>query len=106
MTYYLLLKGDTEKDVMFETNVLGEESFGVFYPSIGFILMNKIVNERPELLEDIKILDDHKTSHTITEFLDKLEKWRIKKALLLCFLFVSLIVTFGGFYEDYKLGRL
>ena len=100
MTYYLLLKGDTEKDVMFETNVLGEESFGVFYPSIGFILMNKIVNERPELLEDIKILDDHKTSHTITEFLDKLEKWRIKKAWLLCFLFVSLIVTLGGFYED------
>ena len=80
MTYYLLLKGDTEKDVMFETNVLGEESFGVYYPSIGLILMNKIINQRPELLEDIKILDDHKTSHTITEFLDKLEKWRIKKA--------------------------
>ena len=80
MTYYLLLKGDTEKDVMFETNVLGEESFGVFYPSIGFILMIKIINQRPELLEDIKILDEHKTSHTITEFLDKLEKWRIKKA--------------------------
>ena len=80
MTYYLLLKGDTEKVVMYETNVLGEESFGVFYPSIGFILMNKIINQRPELLEDIKILDDHKTSHTITEFLDKLEKWRIKKA--------------------------
>ena len=34
MTYYLLLKGDTEKDAMFETNVLGEESFGVFYPSM------------------------------------------------------------------------
>ena len=80
MTYYLLLKGDTEKDVMYETNVLGEESFGVLYPSIGFILMNKIINQRPELLEDIKILDDHKTTHTITEFLDKLEKWRIKKA--------------------------
>ena len=80
MTYYLLLKGDTEKDVMFETNVLGEESFGVFYQSIGFIQMNKIINEKPELLEDIKILDDHKTSHTITEFLDKLEKWRIKRA--------------------------
>ena len=80
MTYYLLLKGDTEKDVMYETNVLGEESFEVFYPSIGFILMNKIINQRPELLEDIKILDDHKTPHTITEFLDKLDKWRIKKA--------------------------
>ena len=80
MTYYLLLKGDSEKDVAYETNVLGEESFEVFYPSIGFILMNKIINQRPELLEDIKILDDHKTTHTITEFLDKLEKWRIKKA--------------------------
>jgi len=80
MTYYLLLNGDTEKDVIYETNVLGEESFGVFYPSIGFIIMSKIVNDRPELLEDIKILDDHKTSHSITEFLDKLDKWRIKKA--------------------------
>ena len=80
MTYYLLLNGDKEKDVIYETNVLGDESFGVFYPSIGFILMNKIINQRPELLEDIKILDAHKPPHTITEFLDKLEKWRIKKA--------------------------
>jgi hypothetical protein len=80
MTYYLLLSGDNEKDVIYETNVLGEESFEVFYPSIGFILMNKIINQKPELLEDIKILDDHKTSYTITEFLDKLENWRIKKA--------------------------
>ena len=83
MTYYLLLSGDNEKDVIYETNVLGEESFGVFYPSIGFNIMSKIINDRPELLEDIKILDDHKTSHSITEFLDKLDKWRIKKAWLM-----------------------
>jgi len=80
MTYYLLLDGDTEKDVIYETNVLGEESFEVFYPSIGFNIMSNIINNRPELLEDIRILDDHKTSHSITEFLDKLDKWRIKKA--------------------------
>ena len=80
MTYYLLLKGDTEKDVMYETNVLGEESFEVFYPSIGFILMNKIINERPELIEGIEILDEQRIPYTITEFLDKLEKWKIKKA--------------------------
>ena len=47
MTYYLLLDGDTEKDVIYETNVLGEESFGVFYPSIGFNIMSKIINDRP-----------------------------------------------------------
>ena len=38
MTYYLLLKGDTEKDVIYETNVLGEESFEIFYPSVGFMI--------------------------------------------------------------------
>jgi hypothetical protein len=82
MTYYLLLNGDTEKDVIYETNVLGEESFGVFYPSMGLGLLNKIIQdvEDDALLEDIRILDDHKTSHSITEFLDKLDKWRIKKA--------------------------
>ena len=82
MTYYLLLDGDTEKDVIYETNVLGEESFGVFYPSMGLGLLNKIIQdvEDDALLEDIRILDDHKTSHSITEFLDKLDKCRIKKA--------------------------
>ena len=82
MTYYLLLDGDTEKDVIYETNVLGEESFGVFYTSMGLGLLNKIIQdvEDDALLEDIRILDDHKTSHSITEFLDKLDKWRIKKA--------------------------
>ena len=80
MTYYLLLNGDDEKDVMFDTNILGEESFGVFYPSLGFNILNKIINQKPELLEDIKIIDDHKKSHTITEFLDIVEKLRIKKA--------------------------
>ena len=34
MTYYLLLDGDTEKDAMYDTNILGEESFKVFYPSV------------------------------------------------------------------------
>tara|TARA_B100000424_G_scaffold264081_1_gene252075 strand:- start:226 stop:468 length:243 start_codon:yes stop_codon:yes gene_type:complete len=80
MTYYLLLKGDTEKDVIFDTNVLGEESFGVFYPSQGFNLLHKIINEKPKLLEEIRIIDDHKNPHTITEFLDNLDKLRIKKA--------------------------
>ena len=79
MTYYLLLKGDTEKDTLFETNVLGEESFETFYPSIGFTVLNKIINENPEVLETIKILDEHKNPYTLTEFVDKLSLWKIKK---------------------------
>ena len=38
MTYYLLLDNDSEKDVIYETNVLGEESFETFYPSTGFMI--------------------------------------------------------------------
>ena len=80
MTYYLLLEGDTEEDALYDTNILGEVSFGTFYPSVGFIMLNRIINDRPELLETIKILDEQKKSHTITEFLDKLEQWKIKKS--------------------------
>ena len=80
MIYYLLLKGDTEKDTIYETNVLGEESFEIFYPSIGFIVLNRIVKDKPEILETVKILDERKKSYTITEFLDVLEQWKIKTA--------------------------
>ena len=78
MTYYLLLKGDTEKDVMFETNVLGEESFETFYPSIGFMILQRILNDKPEIIETIRILDDKKNPYTIEEFVSKLEQWKIK----------------------------
>jgi|TARA_R110001592_G_scaffold15148_2_gene66557 hypothetical protein len=80
MTYYLLLSGDSEKDALYETNVLGEESFETFYPSVGFTILNRIINQKPELLESLQILDEQKKSYTITKFLDKLEKWKIKSA--------------------------
>ena len=41
-------------------------------------MLNRIINEKPELLESIQILDDHKNSYTLTNFLDELEKWKIK----------------------------
>ena len=78
MTYYLLLKGDTEKDAYYDTNVLGEESFGTFYTGQGMVALNNIVNQKPELLETIKILDETKKSYTLTEFMDILSKLKIK----------------------------
>ena len=78
MTYYLLLKGDTEKDVIYETNVLGEESFETFYPSVGFMILQRILKDKPEIVETIKILDEKKNPYTIEEFVNKLEQWKIK----------------------------
>ncbi len=80
MTYYLLLSGDSEKDALYETNVLGEESFETFYPSVGFMILTRIINQQPELLESLQILDEQNYSYTITEFLDKLQQWKIKKS--------------------------
>ena len=76
MTYYLLLSGDTKNDYH-DTNVLGEESFGKFYTEKGMRAFHNIVNNKPELLEDITILDDHKKQYTITEFMDILSKLKI-----------------------------
>ena len=78
MTYYLLLKGDTEKDVIYETNVLGEESFETFYPSVGFMILQRILNQRLEIIESIEILDEKKNPYTIEQFVNKLEQWKIK----------------------------
>jgi hypothetical protein len=78
MTYYLLLENDTEKDVYFDTNVLGEESFGTFYTGQGMVALNNIVNKKAELLETIRILDDYKKSYTLTEFFDILSKLKVK----------------------------
>ena len=78
MTYYLLLSGDSEKDALYDTNVLGEESFETFYPSIGFMILQRILNDKPEIIETIRILDDKKNPYTIEEFVNKLEKWKIK----------------------------
>ncbi len=78
MTYYLLLEDDSEKDVYFDSNVLGEESFGMFYTGQGMVALNNIVNQQPELLETIKILDDTKKSYTLTQFMDILSKLKIK----------------------------
>jgi len=80
MTYYLLLKGDSEKDTMFETNVLGEESFGTFYTSVGFMILQRILNNNPEIVDTVKILDERKKAYTIEQFVNKIEKWKIKNA--------------------------
>ena len=57
--------------------ILGEKSFGTFYAGQGMVALNNIVNQRPELLETIKILDDTKKLYTLTEFMDILSKLKV-----------------------------
>ena len=46
MTYYILLDNDSIEDI-WDENILGEESFGVFYPSVGFHMLQRIINQKP-----------------------------------------------------------
>ena len=77
MTYYILLDMDSVEDI-WDDNILGEESFGTFYTGNGFVALNNIVREKPELLESVAIIDEQKTSYSVEEFLDLLKKWKIK----------------------------
>ena len=77
MTFYLLLSGDSEKDVIYDTNVLGEESFGTFYTGNGFKALQNIVVRQPNLLERVTIRDEKNNQYSVEEFLDLIQKWKI-----------------------------
>ena len=81
MTYYILLGNDSTDDV-WDQNTLGEESFGSFYVGLGFLALNNIIQREPELLSTVKIKDEMGNDYSVTEFLDKVEKWKIKSCLI------------------------
>ena len=81
MTYYLLTKGASgNTDLIDESSMIGEESFGTFYVSMGFNLLQKILNERKEIIDTVKIIDKRKRTYTIEEFVEKLGRLRIKSS--------------------------
>tara|TARA_B100000214_G_C23589518_1_gene455623 strand:- start:219 stop:449 length:231 start_codon:yes stop_codon:yes gene_type:complete len=73
--YYIVLSERTED--LWDQNTLGEESFGTFYTGLGYIALNNIIQREPELLSRVKIKDEKGKNYSVTEFLDKVEKWKI-----------------------------
>ena len=80
MTYYLLLSGDSEKDAHFDSNIIGEESFGKFYPERGFFGLLNMTEKKSELLEQVIIKNETGEILTIEQFLDKIESLKIQKS--------------------------
>ena len=78
MQYYLVLPGDKEADMLNEANSLGEEVFGLFYRGSGLRILMNIVNTKPEMLPACKIMTEKGNQLTITEFLDTLNKLKLK----------------------------
>ena len=80
MTYFILNKKESIENLMFSSNQLGEESLGSFYPEQGWVALMNMINTSPESLENYTIFDEKGGMYTITEFLDTIEKLKIKRA--------------------------
>ena len=78
MTFYMLMKGDTEKDTINSTNTLGEISFNTFHTEDGFKILMNLVEKYPEKLEEVRIIDQQVKDYTIEKFLDKIKGLKIK----------------------------
>ena len=73
-------KEEKKENLMFSSNILGEESLGSFYPEQGWIALSNMMNNSPESLPNYQILDEQGKTYTVTEFLDVVEKLKIKRA--------------------------
>ena len=73
-------KEEKKENLMFSSNILGEESLGSFYPEQGWIALSNMKNNSPESLPNYQILDEQGKTYTVTEFLDVVEKLKIKRA--------------------------
>ena len=80
MTYFILHKNESKENLMFSSNILGEESLGSFYPEQGWVALINMINTSTESLENYSIFGEKGGKYTITEFLDKVEKLKIKSA--------------------------
>ena len=74
-----MMPGDTEQDAHLETNLLGEDNgFGTFWSGIGLKVLMDLVEMNPGLLDSVSIKTDKNENLTITEFLDKINKLKIR----------------------------
>ena len=80
MTYFFMHKFESKENLMYSSNILGEESLGTFYPEQGWVALHNMMNNHAEMLENYIILDEKGKKYTMTEFLDVVEKLKIKRA--------------------------
>ena len=74
-----MMPGDTEKEVYFDSNLLGEDTgFGIFWAGSGLKALMSMVDSRPELLPDVKIKTDKGKILTVEEFLTQIKGLKVR----------------------------
>jgi hypothetical protein len=72
-----MLPGDTEKDCVKDTNLLGESSFKTFYAGLGLKALMKMVDRSPELLTSVTIKTDTGKTLTVEQFLTDIQPLKV-----------------------------
>ena len=72
--FFILLPGETEKDTINDRNLLGEIVFKKFRRGDGYKILEYIIEQMPESLEKITIVDSTGKVWSPEDFLDYLSK--------------------------------
>ena len=79
MTYYIMLPGDSEKEVYFDSNLLGENTgFGVFWAGSGLKVLMEMVDKNPDMLPDVSIRTDKGKTLSVEEFLTQIKGLKVR----------------------------
>ena len=79
MRYFILLPDDSEEDVDYSTNILGEVSFKNFWTEEGFEILIRLVEKYPDTLEQVTIKDEQNKNYSVEQFLDKIKNLKVIK---------------------------
>lgn len=72
------MPGDNVESAMFESNLLGEASFKVFWAAQGLKALMKMVDQKPEMLEAVTIKTEKGESISVEQFLESIQNLSVR----------------------------
>lgn len=73
------MPGDTEADTINDVNHLGDvNGFGVFWAATGFKILHRMIQEQPQMLDDVRIFDERGKQLPIEDFLTVINSLQIR----------------------------
>ena len=78
MKYYIMMPGDNPESAMFESNLLGESSFKVFWAAQGLKVLMSMVDRAPEMLEAVTIKTEKGESISVEQFLERIQNLSVR----------------------------
>lgn len=78
MKYYIMMPGDDAESAMYESNLLGEASFKVFWAAQGLTVLMKMVDQAPEMLEAVTIKTEKGESISVEQFLERIQNLSVR----------------------------